>query len=78
MVRLKLFEPIYVTLIISPSQFHYGSIKTRAVEKNQSLKGGSQFHYGSIKTKIIRNEWKLKNASQFHYGSIKTIKSPLN
>jgi len=65
---------------IKGSQFHYGSIKTKAYCPLFAQDNLSQFHYGSIKTLITKNYVLLRGESQFHYGSIKTkyVRSPLN
>ncbi len=55
MVRLKLHNDWYSDELGGKSQFHYGSIKTKFVIKdNHDGVHKSQFHYGSIKTQLNR------------------------
>ena len=72
MVRLKLLTKVPLLEGFGSSQFHYGSIKTKVLDRKTRKYHTSQFHYGSIKTLNINNKRHTIKQSQFHYGSIKT------
>ena len=76
MVRLKVISSVYAKTVKLLFQFHYGTIKSPALNPMPKRLFLFQFHYGTIKSRRLERQQKRVFIFQFHYGTIKRIRYP--